>query len=155
MPVAGVDASDCYVLLPGAGGRFGVGKGWTRLRRWPPCGGLVTGTAISGGAPSFKAVRPDQARPEHYRAPGQLDSVRPRRMISREVPANWTRERAKIKIFYVASRDAQELAAKPGWVSSRVLAPSVVVNVGPTFEAASAGQLARLRRAVVLLVRSR
>src|SRR5436190_7112270 len=69
-PWPGVDASDCYVLLPGTGGRFGVGKGWTRLRRWPPCGGLVTGPAISDGAPSFKAVRPDQARPEHNRAPG-------------------------------------------------------------------------------------
>ena len=48
-------------------------------------------------------------------AQGQLDSVRPRRMISREVPANWTRERAKIKIFYVASRDAQSSRRSPGY----------------------------------------
>src|SRR5205823_12113030 len=106
---------------PGAGGRFGVGKGWTRLRGWPPCSGVVTGTAASGGAPSLKAFALARQGPSTivHKAQGQLDSARPRRRISREAPTNRTRERDKIKILYVTSRDTQELAAKPGVSRSR------------------------------------
>jgi hypothetical protein len=84
----------------------------------------VTGTAASGGAPSLKAFALARQGPSTivHKAQGQLDSARPRRMISREAPANRTRERAKSR-FYTSPletpKSSRRSPGSPGRVGAR------------------------------------